>query len=52
MNGFYSSIAIPVLIDAIAVLGLYVIASSGRLSIGHAAFFGIAPLALARFECG
>ena len=41
MSGFYSSIAIPVLIDAIAVLGLYVIASSGRLSIGHAAFFGI-----------
>ena len=41
MSGFYVSIAIPVLIDAIAVLGLYVIASSGRLSIGHAAFFGI-----------
>jgi len=41
MNGFYESIAIPVLIDAIAVLGLYVIASSGRLSIGHAAFFGV-----------
>ena len=41
MSGFYASIAIPVLIDAIAVLGLYLIASSGRLSIGHAAFFGI-----------
>ena len=41
MNGYLASIVIPVLIDAIAVLGLYVIVSSGRLSIGHAAFFGI-----------
>ena len=32
---------IPIFIDCIAVLGLYVIASSGRLSVGHAAFFGI-----------
>jgi branched-chain amino acid transport system permease protein len=32
---------VPTLIDAIAVLGLYVIAASGRLSAGHAAFFGI-----------
>lgn len=32
---------IPIFIDAIAVLGLYVIAASGRLSVGHAAFFGI-----------
>jgi branched-chain amino acid transport system permease protein len=35
------SILIPVLIDAIAVLGLYVIAAGGRLSAGHAAYFGI-----------
>ncbi|MFN0299547.1 MAG: branched-chain amino acid ABC transporter permease [Burkholderiales bacterium] len=35
------SILVPVLIDAIAVLGLYVIAASGRMSAGHAAFFGI-----------
>jgi branched-chain amino acid transport system permease protein len=36
-----ASILVPTLIDAIAVLGLYVIAASGRLSAGHAAFFGI-----------
>lgn len=36
-----ASILVPVLIDAIAVLGLYVIAASGRLSAGHAAFFGL-----------
>lgn len=35
------SILIPVMIDAIAVLGLYVIAACGKLSAGHAAFFGI-----------
>jgi branched-chain amino acid transport system permease protein len=32
---------IPIFIDAIAVLGLYVISCSGRLSVGHAAFFGL-----------
>ena len=32
---------IPIFIDAIAVLGLYVISCSGRMSVGHAAFFGI-----------
>lgn len=41
MNLYWSSIAVPVLIDTIAVLGLYLIVSGGRLSIGHAAFFGI-----------
>jgi branched-chain amino acid transport system permease protein len=35
------SILTPVLINCIAVLGLYVIAASGRISAGHAAFFGI-----------
>jgi len=35
------SVLIPVLIDAVAVLRLYIIAASGRLSAGHAAFFGI-----------
>ena len=35
------SILTPVLINAIAVLGLYIIAASGRISAGHAAFFGI-----------
>ncbi|MFM9887103.1 MAG: branched-chain amino acid ABC transporter permease [Burkholderiales bacterium] len=35
------SILVPVLIDAIAVLGLYIVAASGRMSAGHAAFFGI-----------
>lgn len=47
MIGYWSSIILPVLIDAIAVLGLYVIVSSGRLSIGHAAFFGIGSYASA-----
>ncbi len=37
----WSSYLIPVLIDAIAVLGLYVIVNSGRISAGHAAFVGI-----------
>jgi branched-chain amino acid transport system permease protein len=32
---------VPILIDAIAVLGLYVLANTGRLSVGHASFFGI-----------
>lgn len=36
-----SSDLIPVLIDAIGVLGLYVIVNSGRISAGHAAFIGI-----------
>jgi len=36
-----ASVLVPVLIDAIAVLGLYVISASGRLSAGHAVFFGI-----------
>ena len=34
-------ILIPVLINAIAVLGLYIIAASGRISAGHAVYFGI-----------
>jgi branched-chain amino acid transport system permease protein len=32
---------VPILIDVIAVLGLYLLANTGRLSVGHAAFFGI-----------
>lgn len=36
-----SSILVPILIDVIAVLGLYVITATGRLSAGHAAFFGV-----------
>jgi branched-chain amino acid transport system permease protein len=32
---------VPIFIDAIAVLGLYVLANTGRLSVGHASFFGI-----------
>ena len=32
---------VPILIDAVAVLGLYVLANTGRLSVGHASFFGI-----------
>lgn len=32
---------IPILIDVIAVLGLYLLANTGRLSVGHAAFFGV-----------
>ena len=35
------SILTPVLVNCIAVVGLYVIAASGRISAGHAAFFGI-----------
>jgi ABC-type branched-subunit amino acid transport system permease subunit len=38
---------VPILIDAIAVLGLYVLANTGRLSVGHAAFFGIGAYASA-----
>ncbi len=37
-----SSILVPILIDVIAVLGLYVITATGRLSAGHAAFFASA----------
>jgi branched-chain amino acid transport system permease protein len=37
----WAFILTPILIDAIAVLGLYIIASSGRLSIGHATYLGI-----------
>jgi branched-chain amino acid transport system permease protein len=32
---------VPILIDVIAVLGLYLLANTGRLSVGHAAFLGI-----------
>lgn len=41
MNSAFAFALIPIIIDAIAVLGLYVIATSGRLSVGHAAFLGI-----------
>ncbi len=47
MTGYWESIAIPILIDAIAVQGLFLVVSSGRLSIGHAAFFGIGAYAAA-----
>lgn len=38
---------VPILIDVIVVLGLYVLANTGRLSVGHAAFFGIGAYASA-----
>jgi ABC-type branched-subunit amino acid transport system permease subunit len=41
MSGYWSAVLTPVVIDAIAVLGLYIIANTGRLSIGQAAFFGL-----------
>jgi branched-chain amino acid transport system permease protein len=41
MMDILSSILTPVLVNCIAVVGLYVIAASGRISAGHAAFFGI-----------
>lgn len=47
MSGYWSAVLTPVVIDAIAVLGLYVIANTGRLSIGQAAFFGLGGYASA-----
>ncbi|MBM3518473.1 MAG: branched-chain amino acid ABC transporter permease [Alphaproteobacteria bacterium] len=41
MMDILPSILTPVLVNCIAVVGLYVIAASGRISAGHAAFFGI-----------
>lgn len=41
MMEVWPSILSPILIEMISVLGLYVIANSGRLSAGHAALFGI-----------
>jgi len=41
MSSDWAFTLVPILIDAIAVLGLYVLANTGRLSVGHAAFFGI-----------
>ena len=45
MSGYWVSTIIPVLIDGIAVLGLYLIANCGRLSVGHATFFGVGAYA-------
>lgn len=41
MSSAFAFMAVPNLIDIIAVLGLYLLANTGRLSVGHAAFFGI-----------
>ena len=41
LNGLWTFTAIPVVLDAIAVMGLYVIANTGRLSVGQAAFCGL-----------
>lgn len=38
---YWQAVATPVVITMIAVLGLYIIGQSGRISIGHAAFFGL-----------
>ena len=47
MSSDWAFTLVPVLIDAIAVLGLYVLANTGRLSVGHATFFGIGAYASA-----
>lgn len=41
MSSDWAFTLVPILIDAIAVLGLYVLANTGRLSVGHASFFGL-----------
>lgn len=41
MSGYWASVLTPVLVDAIAVLGLYVVVNSGRISAGHAIFMAL-----------
>lgn len=41
MSLYWQSVLTPICIDAVAVLGLYVIAMSGRLSAGHAVYVGV-----------
>lgn len=38
MSAYWISIATPILIDLIAVMGLFIVARTGRISVGHAAF--------------
>ena len=41
MSPYWQAVLTPVLIDAVAVLGLYVTAMAGRISVAQASFMGI-----------
>lgn len=41
MSDYWAAVLTPVALDAICVVGLYLIASTGRISVAQAAFFGV-----------